>query len=200
MRPPGSQIIFVDANVWFSRTLRDWIGILYTLPESPPFEVRWTEDVLAEVLYHLRREHPDWEGGRISTIRDRLAGTFEVGRVSDFPADAGYQGKDPFDAHVHAAAVACGADILLTSDVEGFRWDDNDSTYEVQHPDEFLTVVDDAVPDIVEAATLDMCRYWMKRISEADLPARLRKAGCPSFAERVRRHLLDQSNTLTGVL
>ena len=95
MPAPGPMVVFVDANVWYSRTLRDWVGRLYTLPETPPFEVRWTEDVMAEVLYSLRRKHPAWDGGRITRIRDLLQPTFEVGRVESFPMDERYQGKDP---------------------------------------------------------------------------------------------------------
>lgn len=91
MPRPAHQVVFVDANVWFSRTLRDWIGMLYTTPDEPPFEIRWTEDVLAEVLYHLRRKHPDWDGNRITGIRDRSAGTFEVGRVADFTVGTDYE-------------------------------------------------------------------------------------------------------------
>lgn len=58
MLNPGRWTIFVDSNVWYSRTLRDWLGMLYVTPEAPPFHVRWTEDVLAELLYHLRKQHP----------------------------------------------------------------------------------------------------------------------------------------------
>src|SRR5690606_18540634 len=75
----GQYRVFVDANVWYSRALRDWFGMLYTKPDTPPFAVYWTEDVLAELVYHLRREHPDWPGRRITRIRDLMAGTFEAG-------------------------------------------------------------------------------------------------------------------------
>ncbi len=53
----GVYAVLVDANVWYSRTLRDWIGMLYTTPDAPPFLVHWTEDIMAELLYHLRKEH-----------------------------------------------------------------------------------------------------------------------------------------------
>lgn len=38
----GPQRVFVDANVWYSRTLRDWLGMLYTTPDTPPFVVCWS--------------------------------------------------------------------------------------------------------------------------------------------------------------
>lgn len=40
--------------------------------------------------------------------------------MDDFQIGADYQGKDAFDAHVHAAAVACNAHILLTANVVYF--------------------------------------------------------------------------------
>lgn len=189
MQGVGPYDVFVDANVWFSRTLRDWIGILYTTPDNPPFVVHWTEDVLAELLHHLRKCHPDWPGSRITSIRDRLAGTFEAGRVEEFVIDSTYQGPDAGDAHVHAAAIACKADVLVTCNVKDFVWDENRSTYEVMHPDDFLVLTNDSFPDLVQEATERMCAYWVNREGEANLPAALRTADCPRFADRVRAHL-----------
>lgn len=183
----GPISVFVDANVWFSRTLRDWLGLLYVLPDDPPFVVHWSEDVLAELLYHLRKAHPAWPGHRISGIRDRLAGTFEAGRVESFEIDPTYRGRDVGDVHVHAAAVACGADVLLTFDVRDFVWDANSSPYEVMHPDDFLVLVDDFCPEIVTAAVDEIVTYWTRRGTSSDLVTALRKAACPQFADHVAR-------------
>lgn len=191
-----NQVVFVDANVWFSRTLRDWIGMLYTTPDMAPFSVCWTEDVLAEVLYHLRRKHPDWEGRRIASVRDLIAGTFEVGRIDDFWIGDDYKGKDAFDAHVHAAAVACRADIMLTINVADFVWDANESPYEVLTPDAFFLLIDDAAPELVAEVAVKMCNYWVKRRLEANLPLKLKHAGCDHFADRVRGHLLANADRL----
>jgi len=185
----GPYAVFVDANVWYSRTLRDWFGTLYTTPDNPPFVVHWTEDVLAELLYHLRKEHPDWPGGRITAIRDRMAQTFEAGRVTEFTVDGSYRGRDHGDAHVHAAAVACRADVLVTFNAHDFTWDENTSPYEVMHPDDFLVLVDDSNPELVATVTSAMCDYWVRRFGEADVRQRLLTAGCPAFADRVLRHL-----------
>ncbi len=189
MQGIGPYSAFVDANVWFSRTLRDWLGLLYVTPEEPPFVVHWTEDVLAELIYHLRKKNPTWPGGRITGIRDQLAGTFEAGRVERFEVDASYGGSDLDDAHVHAAAVACRADVLVTCNVDDFTWDEDTSPYEVMHPDEFLMLVDDSAPGLVAAVVDRMCGYWVDRRGDADLPASLRKADCPQFADRVLAHL-----------
>lgn len=192
----GRQVVFVDANVWFSRTLRDWIGLLYLVGDAPPFEVRWTEDVLAELVYHLRKAHPDWRGSRITGIRDRLAGVFAGGRVDDFVIEETYSAKDRHDAHVHAAAVASGADVLVTFNVTDFEADEDELPYEVLHPDEFLSLLDEVAPEAVAAAVVGNARYWMARDGEVDLPGRLKAAGCPEFGERVRRHLLGRAGVV----
>ncbi|MFT4225599.1 MAG: PIN domain-containing protein [Micropruina sp.] len=154
----------------------------------PPFQVFWTEDVLAEVIYHLRRKHPDWPGGRLSAIRDRIAEVFEVGRVADFPIDKNWAGVDQNDRHVHSAARACQADILLTADVGDF--DHDAAPYSVYAPDDFFTLVDDSSPELLKEVAASEVRYWLARGREPHLPRSLRAAGCPVFAERVRCHLL----------
>lgn len=151
MRRDGTQGIFVDANVWYPRCLRDWIAMLYLhKPGRPLFDVFWTDDVLSEVLYHLRRNHPDWPGARISGICRLLAETFEVGHVTDFEIDGSYAGPDRFDAHIHAAAVKCQATTLVTSNLEDFPAGD-DCPYDVTTPDDFFVLVDDSASRLVEA-------------------------------------------------
>lgn len=167
----GPQRVFVDANVWYSRTLRDWLGMLYTTPDTPPFVVCWSEDVLAEAIYRLRKTHPEWDGSRITTIRDRIAGTFEGGRVDDYATDTEYLGRDPDDAHVHAAAVAGRADYLITFNTKDFQGNDDVAPYEVLTPDDFLVLVDTAMPGLVDRVTQLMSNHWIKLRGESDLAA-----------------------------
>lgn len=181
-----SHRVFVDANVYYSRTQRDWLGLLYLQGESNAFSVFWTEDVLGELVYHLRRQHPGWAGHRISSIRDRLTGVFENGRVADFPVGQLDEVSDPHDLHVHAAALSCDADILLTNNIKDFS---SVQHYDVMAPDEFFCLIDDSLPHVVRAATRDQSAYWGRRDGGADLPDRLRRVGCPRFAARVLAHL-----------
>lgn len=120
--------MFVDANVLYSRTLRDWLALLRGDSSGELYTVYWSEDVLAEAIYHLRRNHRDWSGGKITRIRDLLAAAFEGGRVDDFTIDGSFPGSDADDEHVHAAAVACSAEIILTCD-GGFLWQARSRTH-----------------------------------------------------------------------
>lgn len=182
--------VLVDANVLFSRTLRDWLALLYLEGEAL-FSVHWTEDILAETIRGLRRKNPEWPGQMTTSIHDRIRDTFEGGRVDDFTYDPSYAGKDPDDRHVHAAAVACDAHILLTND-DGFTLTAGDRKalpYEIYKPDPFFVLVDDGSPELVQRVTAIQQKYWVKRDAGANLPRVLRDAGCNEFAERVREHL-----------
>ncbi|MBP8882331.1 MAG: PIN domain-containing protein [Dermatophilaceae bacterium] len=190
MRGSGPADVFVDSYVLYSRTLLDWLGLLYVEPlVEPPFAVYWSDDVMVEVMHHLRKNNPTWPGGQIARFRERLESTFEVGRVRDYAIDGTYSGPDPDDAHVHAAATACRADYLLTCNVKHFDTKADDLVYEVIAPDQFFLLVDDVAPALVAAVVGRQIDYWMSRASEIDLGAQLERAGCPAFAQRIRAHL-----------
>jgi PIN domain len=111
--------VLVDANVLYSKTLRDWLGLCY-LQQDGWFEVKWTEDIMAEVLYHLRKDHPTFSDSQIGGVRDKIVNTFPAGRIQDYEIDSGLPYPDIFDAHVHAAAIHGEVDFVLTSD-RGFE-------------------------------------------------------------------------------
>lgn len=182
--------MFVDANVLYSRTLRDWLALLQLRAPGEIYTVYWTEDVFAEAVYHLRRKNPTWDGAKITQIRDRLGKTFEDGRVEDFTIDGTFPGNDANDQHVHAAAVACGADYILSCD-KGFSLTEeaaDSMPYEVYQPDDFFILVDDSAPSLVRLVTREQTEYWAKKGGRADLAGALSDAGCPQFAARVRNH------------
>lgn len=182
--------VLVDANVLYSRTLRDWLAILFLCSKGNVYSVHWTEDILAEVIGRLRRKNPDWSGRRTAAIRDAIADTFEGGRVDDFTIDGSFRGTDVNDRHVHAAALACRADILLSDD-NGFAAGEvgrERLPYEVYVADDFFVLVDDAAPECVAEATRQQTGYWYEKTGRAPLAAQLERSGCPTFARRVRQH------------
>ncbi|WP_026197807.1 PIN domain-containing protein [Sciscionella marina] len=183
--------VLVDANVLYSRTIRDWIALLFTRQSAEEFfRIYWTEDILAEVISSFRARHPNASGGQVTRIRDSLAATFAGGRVDDFRIDGTFPGSDEKDRHVHAAAIACGADLVLTKDRDFTKHRDPDNVpYEVYCPDEFFLLVEDNRPDLVRSVTGEQAGYWSGRLGSVNLPDQLRRVGCPGFAERVRGHL-----------
>ncbi len=75
-------IVLLDANILYSRTLRDWIALLQNHSEGL-FSVAWTEDIMVETLYHLRKDHPLWSDAQIGGLRRKLEKPSQVDR---FPA------------------------------------------------------------------------------------------------------------------
>lgn len=180
-----------DANVLYSRTLRDWLILIELESDGGLYELCWTEDILAEVIRSYRRNNPTVDGGTITRIRDRIAGSLEGGRIDDFAIDGSFTGTDKDDQHVHAAALAGGVTYLITKD-GGFRSEGIDLDalpYEVHSPDSFLTLVDDSSPRRVRAVTAQQEKYWSGKPNAKTLADALRDAGCPTFAQRVLKHL-----------
>ncbi|ROP61116.1 PIN domain-containing protein [Curtobacterium sp. ZW137] len=181
------QRVFVDANVLCSRTLRDWTCLL-RLRTDGMFQLHTSEDVLAEVVYTLRRLRPERSGGAVTRLRAAILASMDE-LIDEFDATLSYTGPDPDDRHVHAAAVAGGADILLTED-RGLGNNDH-ALYTVHRCDEFFVLIDDSAPWMVRDVVQMQGRYWATRPNRASggLARALRDAGCPEFAARVERHL-----------
>lgn len=185
------QRIFVDANILVSRTLMDWLFMLRQETGGGMFSIITSEDVLAEVEYRLRRINPEAPGRMIVQRRARIV-QFVDEVLEDFDATATYSGADPNDRHVHAAALASNAHILLTDD-NGFSTDDSVS-YELYSADNFFVLIDDSAPTCVQHVTAEQRAYWSSRGGRSVVDA-LRAAGCEQFANRVNQHF----RTLAGV-
>ena len=177
------QVLFVDANVLYSRTLRDWLFLL-RFADPDRLTVFTSEDVLAETVYRYRRNHPDAPGRLIAAIRSTIVNSLSD-IVTDYQIDGSFLGGDIDDRHVHAAALACGADVLLTDD-QGFVG--HRHGYDVVRPDPFFVAVDDSDPALVSRVTAQQVDYWTSRRGTSRLPEALEAAGCPQFAERVQQH------------
>lgn len=192
----GATRVFVDANVFRSKTLRDWLFLLRN--ESNMFTVCSTVDVIAEVIYSLRREKPGAPGALTRNVHDAITSSLDY-RIEDFPEGSpGYLGSDRHDAHVHTAAVAGDVQMVLTAD-KGFTQVPRDQLdllpYEVYRPDDFFVLVDKSSPQSVRKVTADQLAYWCQRKPHGgvNLVEALERAGCPQFALRIQERLQEIS-------
>ena len=181
-------VVFLDANILYSRTLCDWIFML-RIEASGMVRLFSSADVLDEVAYNLRRALPRAGGAVIQRKRDHMR-EFLDDVIVDFAGDIPFGGDDHHDAHVHSAAVASGASYLVTDD-RGFRaLGVDDAPYEAHTADSFLCLVAENSPHAVQAVIVRQLGYSASRPEpRKPLAEALRDAGCPEFASRVEEAL-----------
>ncbi|WP_234420145.1 PIN domain-containing protein [Rhodococcus ruber] len=182
--------VLPDANVLYSRTLRDWICLLATRSGPPLFHLRWTEDILAELVYHLRKNHPHFSDRQIGGVRDKIVDIVaEHGRIAGYEIDPDLAYTDEYDAHLHVAAEHGGVQYVLTND-RGFHdfaaANDERLDYEVYTPDDFLMLVHRDAIATVREALLDQIGYYRRLGRPFNLAARLEAAQAPKFAAAIR--------------
>jgi predicted nucleic acid-binding protein len=186
-------LAFLDANVLFSRTLRDWICLLALDSDKTAFGLRWSEDVLAEWVYQMRRKRPDIPDDSLGRFRRWLAEAFPEAMVRGYRPSDVPRPPDIHDWHVLAAAACVPVDFLVTADRRGFvRAQTRDLGVDILSPDEFLNLIADRHPDLVELRLAHQIDYLRgrRRASAAELReeglAALTRAGAVRFAERLR--------------
>ncbi|MGW6421314.1 PIN domain-containing protein [Nocardia sp. NPDC055053] len=178
-----------DANVLYSRTLRDWICLLANRSGPPLFHLRWTEDILAELVYHLRKKHPHFSDPQIGGVRDRIISVAEHGRIRGYEIDSDLAYTDECDAHLHAAAEHGGVGYVITDDRRFHDFavtNDDQLGYEVYTSDDFLMLVHRDSIATVREALLDQIKYHRQRGKPFNLASRLEAAQAPQFAAAIR--------------
>ena len=196
MRVP---IVFLDANVLYSKTLRDWIFLLREETTGGLFTVVSSHDVIGEAVYSIRRNMPHAPGHATARPKEMIENALDE-IVRDFDGGMMFPGGDRHDVHVHAAATACNASYVITSD-KGFHDVADQLEYEVHTPDSFLQLVAENMPQAVDRVILRQNEYRSKRGDTKTLSTALKDAGCPTFAVIVDKHLraIVQGHTTTGI-
>ncbi|PPG65626.1 hypothetical protein C5C31_13240 [Rathayibacter rathayi] len=186
-------LVFVDADVLWSTTLRGWLVNLSVGQQgatSPAFQMVVSEDVIAEAVARWRDRHPTAPGAVTAKMSNNLRTLCAV--VQDSDASIPFPGGDEGDVHVHAAAVHQQVGYLVTND-RGFHdlSDEQKDTlpYEIYSPDDLFLLLCAQSSQRVREATRAQMRHFVGLGQEPRLVESLRNAGCPEFAEAVRGHL-----------
>ncbi|HEV2346742.1 MAG TPA: PIN domain-containing protein [Actinocrinis sp.] len=126
-----------DANVLYPNTLRD---LLIRIGQSGLVEAKWTDMILDEMLRSLAKNRPDIDEAKLDVLRARVNEAVLDASVTGFEElIPGLDLPDPDDRHVLAAAIKCGAQVIVTNNVRHFpqsvlsRWG-----IEAKRPDEFV--------------------------------------------------------------
>lgn len=188
--------VSLDTNILYSRTLRDWHWMLMVRSVLQSglnrIEPRVSEDVLAELLYRIRRANPHLGDVEVGGIRERLLNNQPESvvvrgySVVDVPVL-----DDSNDLHVIAAATHARVDYLVTED-SGFHSVADEFEFETLSADEMLCLIAERRPELVLRVTQEQFRYWNRRAKESGrgispMDEALRAANAPCFAEEVRK-------------
>ena len=179
--------VYVDTSVLFPFSVMD---LVLALAEDSVHHVLWTDELLDEWERVIVREHqrtPASAAAVTSAIREffddtRIEPKLYRGRISTMP------GPD-HDDHVHsAAAIAAGADALITWDKAGFPSKKlAELGLRVVDPDTYLVELLDDLGDQV-LATIEHLTHAKTRppLSAEELLDRLNRAGLSAFTKRLR--------------
>lgn len=188
------QRVFVDANIFYRRTLLDWMYHLRQANEGM-FQLHSTEDVFAEVLANMREKNPT-APGHVTRHRLELMRQCVDEVIRDYPGDTEFTGTDPKDYHVHAAALAARSDLVVTDDKpSGITTTPDAQLYELISPDDFFMLVVDSSPTCLLPIVRLQFEYWKTKPGHRQLDDALAKAGCQHFALRVRAALSRLAQT-----
>lgn len=114
-------IVFSDANVLYSRVLRDYL--LYATVERV-ISVRWSQTVLDEMTKHLKRNVKGFNDASATALVAGMSDAFPYALVEpDVEHYRRLQGvslPDKDDRHVVAATLAAESQVLCTSNVKDF--------------------------------------------------------------------------------
>ncbi|MBI2373888.1 MAG: PIN domain-containing protein [Deltaproteobacteria bacterium] len=132
--------VVLDANVLFRLSVRDTI---LRAAERGAIQVHWSETILEETRRNLLAKLMSTEAQA-----ERLVATMKVAfpdaMVSDYDDLIATMKNDMGDRHVAAAAVKCGARVIVTSNLGDFR--ELPEGIEAMSPDEFLSNLLEADP------------------------------------------------------
>jgi predicted nucleic acid-binding protein len=130
-----SFIVLYDTSAMFGNASRD---LLIRVAMARLVQAKWTEKILDELdqaligKYHLSEE-------KVIKRRERMYAANPDGIVEGYEyLVEGLKLRDPNDRHVLAAAVKCGAQVIVAQDKDFTREDLAPWGIEPKTPDEFL--------------------------------------------------------------
>jgi len=145
-------IVVYDACVLYPAPLRDF---LIWLALTGTFRARWTERIHDEWIRAVLRKYPDQAEALLRT-RQLMNEAVPDCVVDGYDAIAqGIVLPDPDDVHVLAAAIRCGASVMVTFNLKDFpKRVLAQYGIEAQHPDAFADYLFNLHPSaVVEAAS-----------------------------------------------
>lgn len=110
--------VLYDACVLYGNEVRD---LLIRIAISGLVRAHWTDEILEEAFGNLAANRPDLSPERLAVTRERMNTAVPGALVSGYePLVEALKLPDPDDRHVLAAAIAAGAVVIVTSNLNDF--------------------------------------------------------------------------------
>ncbi len=143
---------FFDANVLYPSGLRNF---LMHLAMTGIFRAHWSAQVHEEWIGNLLKNRPDLTRAKLERTRHLMDNALPDALVTGYEQliDS-IELPDRNDRHVLAAAIRCGASVIVTDNLRDFpKQALAEFSIEAQHPDDFVLAALEAFPElVVEAA------------------------------------------------
>lgn len=184
--------VVVDACVLIKASVRDTLIRAYG---AGLYRLHWTDDILNEVERNLIADELTSVAGARRLI-SKLQEVLPEARISGHERLIASMTNHPKDRHVLAAAVAVGAQIIVTDNLRDFP--DvavRDFGITVQSPDDFLTDLSDQHGETlakIVAAQSGVLRNPPQSV--AQVLGHLARDGAPTFASVIRGRLTRASD------
>lgn len=136
----GAFRVVLAANVLYPFTLRD---TLLRAAHAGLFQVCWSEPILEEATRNLV-DDGIMTAEQAHRLRSAMERAFPEALVTGFDGLIAAMPNQEKDRHVAAAAVRCGARVIVTINERDFR--ELPEGIEAQHPDEFLGNLSISIP------------------------------------------------------
>ncbi|MEO7141906.1 MAG: PIN domain-containing protein [Bryobacteraceae bacterium] len=179
---PSDLIAVLDACVLWPASLRD---TLLRLAETPrQYIPRWSDEIWREVTRNLevgRKLSPE----KTAHLREQVQEHFPDASVTGYQNLIGLMTNERKDRHVLAAAVKCGAQVIVTSNLRDFRRESlSEWGIEAQHPDRFLLNLYELYTVDVVSKLHDQAAAIGRTLAEL---LRTLQIGVPQFAATIAR-------------
>jgi predicted nucleic acid-binding protein len=187
---------FFDANVLYPSGLRNF---LMHLALTGTFRAHWSAEVHDEWIRNLLKNRPDLSPDKLERTRHLMDKAIPDALVTGYEhlIDA-IELPDRDDRHVVAAAIRCGASVIVTLNLADFPGHAlRNFRIEAQHPDDFVLALLETFPDLVlEAARTHRASLKNPSKTEDEYPAELDAQGLAKSVGEIRGLIADGSSDL----
>lgn len=178
--------VVYDACVLVGNTQRD---LLVRIAQTGLIQAKWTDRILDEAIAAIRKSRPDIQPEKLTRLRELMIAAIPDCLVGGHePLIEGLHLRDPEDRHVLAAAIASGAQVIVTADKDFTADDLAPWNIEAKHPDDFVLDQIDISDRMIWGCVQQIANSRLQRPETVDdVLTQLERSGLVRSAAALRR-------------